>query len=95
VLRGALITGFAALGCLAISTTAQGAYVTVADTSVRTYEGSPWSIGTLYTRQGFSVGAVKGAWAWGYAGGNARRCGWVLVSSLNSTTRTDTRCGPL
>jgi hypothetical protein len=51
--------------------------VTALDTSVRTYEASPWSIGTLFTGQGFSVGEVRGSWAWGYAGGEAQTCGWV------------------
>jgi hypothetical protein len=83
----------AAILTLAGAGGARAAYVTALDTSVRTYEASPWSIGTLFTGQGFSVGEVRGSWAWGYAGGEAQTCGWVLVSTINSTTRTDTRCG--
>lgn len=64
---------------------------TVGDTSVRTYESSPWSMGTLFSGQGFSVGAVRGAWAWGYARGEAQICG-VQVGAI-WTAATDTRCG--
>jgi hypothetical protein len=73
---------------------AQAAYVTAVDTSVRPAEGSPWSKGTLFQGQGFQVGATTGnGWAWGRAKGEAERCGWVLIGTLNSTTRTDTTCG--
>lgn len=62
--------------------------------SVRPAEGSPWSKGTLFQGEGFSVGETTGnGWAWGRAGGEADRCGWVLIAEINSTTRTDSTCG--
>ena len=84
-----------AIGALAFAPqAAQAAYVTAVDTSVRPAEGSPWSKGTLFQGEGFSVGATTGnGWAWGRAGGEADRCGWVLIAALNSTTHTDTQCG--
>jgi len=84
-----------ATGALALAPqAAQAAYVTAVDTSVRPAEGSPWSKGTLFQGQGFQVGATTGnGWAWGRAKGEAERCGWVLISTLNSTTHTDTTCG--
>lgn len=79
---------------LLLPASAHAAFVTVGDTSVRPGEGSPWSKGTLFRGQGFQVGhTTTSGWAYGRAKGEAERCGWVLISSINSTTRTDTTCG--
>jgi len=79
---------------LAVTGTAHAAAVTAVDVSVRPAEGSPWSKGTLFKGEGFQVGATTGnGWAYGRAKGSAERCGWVLISELSSTTRTDTTCG--
>jgi len=84
----------AAAAALGAPAAASAAYVTAGDVAVRTYAGSPWSKGTLFRGQGFQVGHTDGAWAWGRAGGEAERCGWVLASAFNSTTKkTDTTCG--
>lgn len=73
---------------------ADAAFVTAVDVAVRPAEGSPWSKGTLFQGEGFQVGATTSSgWAWGRAKGGAERCGWVLISEINSTTRTDTTCG--
>lgn len=85
-----------AMGALALAPqVAQAAYVTAVDTSVRPAEGSPWSKGTLFQGQGFQVGATTGnGWAWGRAKGEAERCGWVLLTSLNpNPALTDATCG--
>ena len=94
--RTVLGSAFAALVVLAgLPSAAGAAEVTATDVAVRPAEGSPWSKGTLFKGQGFQVGHVSsnGAWAWGRARGEAERCGWVLVSEISSTTRTDTICG--
>lgn len=73
---------------------AEAAFVTAVDVSVRPAESSPWSKGTLFKGEGFSVSETTGnGWAYGRAGGEADRCGWVLISEINSTTRTDNTCG--
>ena len=91
--RATLILPLLVLGALAPAS-ADAAFVTAVDVAVRPAEGSPWSKGTLFQGEGFQVGATtSNGWAWGRAKGGAERCGWVLISEINSTTRTDTTCG--
>lgn len=91
--RRLLILASLAVALLAPAS-AHAAFVTADDVSVRPAEGSPWSKGTLFKGQGFQVGATtSNGWAYGRATGEAERCGWVLISQINSTTRTDTSCG--
>ncbi len=77
-----------------VPASAEAAFVTAVDVAVRPAEGSPWSKGTLFRGEGFQVGhTTSTGWAYGRAKGGAERCGWVLISEINSTTRTDDTCG--
>ena len=69
---------------VALPGVAQAAFVTADSASVRSAPGS-WTIGNLVRGEGFSVRATSGAWSFGMAAGEARRCGWVLNTALNST----------
>lgn len=82
-----------AVVALCASATAQATVVTAQTATVRTAPGS-WPTGTLTSGQSFSVSGVDGSWAFGLARAEANRCGWILVSALQSTTRTSTdgRC---
>lgn len=82
--RTAWTLALATVGACALPTAAQAAFVTADSASVRSAPGS-WTIGNLVKGEGFSVRATSGAWSFGMAAGEARRCGWVLNTALNST----------
>ena len=81
--RTAWTLALATVGACALPTAAQAAFVTADSASVRSAPGS-WTIGNLVKGEGFSVRATSGAWSFGMAAGEARRCGWVLNTALNS-----------
>jgi hypothetical protein len=55
-------------------------------------------LGTLFSTDAFDVQYRAGSYAWGYAHGNAQRCGWVLLSAIERVDKSRGRrrrlCGP-
>jgi hypothetical protein len=101
----AVLCAIAVLGAAAAATAlaAQVGYNKVAAQSVYVRKAPIGEvIGTLVRDEHFNAQYINNGWAWGYAYGNANKCGWVNVGtaqdpylvSSNDSHGTPPDCGP-